>query len=440
MALALAADADRRARSYYGLASARFLLGQRRAALSAVEQALALLDAPDHALRPRLLYLQADLYVADAKPEVAEAPVRAALAAAERIGDQATVCQSLSLLGQIHSHRGDLAAELELIGRALSIARATGNGWREARTQADLAFLHAQMGEFTKVIPLAQAALSRLETMTARGGVAFAWNILGRAYGGIGRFDQAFDAFEQCRQVAEEIGLQSMSMQIPNMLGWLHYQLGDYRRALALDREGVDAALQAGAVTPEISARLNVCQDLLALEGAEAALPALQQLEERMAHGDFGFHSWRWRLRLLHIQGLCHLQGQDAGRVLTLAAEGAALAQRTSARKYVALNHELAGAALARLEQRTEAVQELEQAVQVANAIECRPVQWQALVRLAAVHHQLGDDQHASLCLTEAKTLVATIADHLGDAGLRATFRSFSAARFAETSRYALPR
>src|SRR5690606_25686961 len=67
-ALELAVDADHRARSLYGLASARFMLGQRRAALADVEEALALLNAPDHQLRPRLLYLQADLYFAGAKP------------------------------------------------------------------------------------------------------------------------------------------------------------------------------------------------------------------------------------------------------------------------------------------------------------------------------------------------------------------------------------
>ena len=67
-----------------------------------IDQALALLDDPDHPLRPQLLYLQADLLVAN-QPDAAEDPVRAALEVAERIGDQATVCQSLSLLGQLQA-------------------------------------------------------------------------------------------------------------------------------------------------------------------------------------------------------------------------------------------------------------------------------------------------------------------------------------------------
>jgi predicted ATPase len=82
----LASTAEQQARAWLGLARARFLLDQRRAALSDVATALALLDAPDNPLRPQLLYLQADLLAADAKPDAAEESVRAALAIAERIG------------------------------------------------------------------------------------------------------------------------------------------------------------------------------------------------------------------------------------------------------------------------------------------------------------------------------------------------------------------
>jgi DNA-binding SARP family transcriptional activator len=428
----LAPDPDRSVRARFGLASARFLLGQRDEALADIDWALALLDDADHTLRPRLLYLQADLLVASAQPEMAEGSVRAALAVAERIGDQATVCQSLSLLGQLYSHRGDLDTELELIERALAISRETKNHWREARTQADLAFLHAQRGEFTRAISLAQTALTFLKTTSDRGGVAFAWNILGRAYGGMGRFDSAFAAFDSCRQVAEEIELTSMSLQIPNMLGWLHFRLGDYAGALTLDREGVAIASREDALTPEISARLNVCRDRLEVDGPQEALAELQQIEARMASGDFGYHGWRWRIRLLHIQGHCHLRLHDPQRVLTLAEEGAALARRTSARKYIALFHELAGAALAKLERWEEAASELVEATREADAIECRPIAWQARVRLARVYRALEDGQQASELLAEAGAIVSTIADEVSDDELRATFLSSSKAWFSE--------
>jgi len=422
----LAPDQEQSARALFGLASARFLLGQRQEALTNVDRALALLDDPDHPLRPRLLYLQADLLVAIPEPELAEGSVRAALALAERIGDQSTVCQSLSLLGQLHSSRGDLNTELDLIERALTIARETKNYWREARTQADLAFLHAQRGEFARAIPLARTALTYLETTSDRGGVAFTWNILGRAYGGMGRFDPAFAAFEHCRQVAEEIELASMVLQIPNMLGWLHFQLGDYDGALALDREGVAIASRADALQPQISARLNVCQDRMEIDGPTVALVELEQIEEQMDSGDFGYHGWRWRIRLLHIQGLCHLRLHDPERALTLAAEGMALAQRTSARKYIALFHELTGAAMAKLGRWAEASYELGEAVREADAIECRPIAWQARVRLSRVYRALEDEQRAGARLEEAGAIVSAIADEVSDDQLRAKFLSSS--------------
>ncbi|MEZ4560750.1 MAG: BTAD domain-containing putative transcriptional regulator [Caldilineaceae bacterium] len=294
-----------------GLANARFLLGRRNAALADVAQALDLLGSADHALRAKLLYLQADLHFANAAPQPAEVAVRAALATAERTGDQETLAKSLSLLGQIHSHRGDLAREFTLIERALAITRATGNRGREARTETDLAFLHAQMGDFVQAKRLAQKALAYLEQTADRGSVAFAANMLGRAHGGMGAFDPAMAAFALCRTVADEIGLTSMSLQIPNMHGWLYQSIGAFDLALAADSESLARASDANAATPEISARLNVCRDRLELDGPDAALAELAAIEARMAHGDYGFHGWRWRLRLLYTQGLCHLRRGD---------------------------------------------------------------------------------------------------------------------------------
>ncbi|NJN83709.1 MAG: tetratricopeptide repeat protein, partial [Caldilineaceae bacterium] len=79
-----------------------------------------------------MLYLQADILLAGANAEEAEAIVAAALDSAQRVDDQETVCQSLSLLGVIHGHRGEIGRELEFIERALTISQASGNRWREA--------------------------------------------------------------------------------------------------------------------------------------------------------------------------------------------------------------------------------------------------------------------------------------------------------------------
>lgn len=223
----------------------------------------------------------------------------------------------------------------------------------------------------------------------------------------------------------DEIDLSSLSAQIPNMLGWLHHQLGDFGRALTLDREGVAVALQANLMTAEVSARLNICQDLLELDGAETALQELRKIEQRMDEGDFGYHGWRWRLRLLHIQASSHLRLGDAVRVLALAEEGAALAQRTSARKYIALNHELAGAALAQTERWTQAIHELEQAIRVADEVGCRPIGWHVRARLARIYQYLEDEERAKAWMVESEETVKWIADQVGDASLRGTFLSF---------------
>lgn len=322
----------------------------------------------------------------------------------------------------MYSSDGRTDAERKLIGEALTIARRSKNHWREARTLADLGWAEAGRGEFAAAIDHANGALHLLEQTDDQAGIAFAWNILGRAYGGCGRYDEAFAAFHYSRTFAEAIDHRFFVAQVPNMLGWLHQQLGDYAGAQRYNEEGVALARRWDKTPAEISALLNLQLDKLHLIDPMAALAGLDEVAQRIDKTAFGFHAWRWQLRLAHSKGLCHLALGEPEPALHLATEGMNVAQSTTSRKYIALNHELKGAVLAATDHWEDATAELSSAIALADQISYQPLRWQGRHRLETVYAALGHSEKQQSMRAEAQTIVASIAQTLGNGQLRETF------------------
>jgi tetratricopeptide (TPR) repeat protein len=420
-ALGLTTDPDTRARALGGLGRAYLGLDQPQTAIQLLSQALEASQEsdPHHA---QLLYWLAHVHFACYDPESAEPLVRSALAQAETNDDKETLCHALALLGQIHSHRGELAAEQAMIRRGLTLARQVGNRRREANTLADLGFLQAQCGDFDDAAASARQALDLVQASRDLAAQAFAWNILGRAEGGRGRYQAAFHAFEQSEILSTEINLHPILAQIPNMRGWLLHQLCNYERAHQENLKGLEIALQTKKDAPEISARLNLCLDALSLQRYQEAFSMLLEIETRLNRNDFGFHGWRWRLRLLHIKGLALLATDEPGAALAVAREGFDRAQAASAAKYIALNHELMGLAESALGQPDTAIAHLAEAVVVADRIHYQPLRWQARQHLARHFAQQGENATATLYSQQADQIVETICGELAEPEVRQTF------------------
>ena len=419
-ALALADAPALQADAYLGLGRAQFARDELDTALTNISQAQSLVEMDDR--RARLYHLQAEIHFARYEVDRAESAALAAQQSAEAMGDQEIVCQSLSLLGQICSARGDLGKEVVLITRALTICRQTQNRWREGRTLADLGWLQAQRAEFAEAVVLAGQSLSILETTDDRAGVAFAWNVLGRAHGGCGNYAAAFAAFRHSREIAATIDHKFLLAQVPNMLGWLHRQLCDYGGALALDRQGVELAQRWEKTPAEISACINVALDLLHLDDPERAMAQLLQVQRQIERKAFGFHGWRWQLRLLHAQGLCRLALQEPEPACALAREGICLANATTSRKYVALNQALVATAQAQIGQTDEAIATLTSALELADEIGYQPLRWESRWRLAKLHAAAGHPDRSRPWLQQAVQIVHAIADGIDQTPLHVIF------------------
>jgi tetratricopeptide (TPR) repeat protein len=240
--------------------------------------------------------------------------------------------------------------------------------------------------------------------------------------GGCGDYSRALDAFQRSQEEAQIVGDRYLLAQVFNMRGWIHRELCDYENGLKFDEAGVDFAQRWGKPSPEISARLNVCLDLLHLGDPGRSLGLLDKIEEQINTGAFGFHKWRWLQRLVHARGLCFLARDEPVKALALAEEALPLAETSVIRKYVALNHELRGMALAKLGRVDEAIGATETAISLADAIQYQPIRWAGRNQLAELYRQNGREQEAKNTSSEAGYIIKTIADALEDETLRAIF------------------
>jgi len=422
-ALALTDQPASQMDAYLGLGRAFILLDDHKAATAMIMQGLQLAERyGDDSRRARLLYAQAQNASRQHRPDGGKPEVEAALVAAEKAGDEYYLAQSLLLLTEVHESSGNLSSALETATRAQIVSSKLNDNQLEARALVEIGFLHAQRAEFNEAVSAAERGLNLLAETNDRNAIAYAWNIKGRALGGRGDYSRALDAFHRSQEEAEIISDRYLLAQVFNMQGWLYRELGDYENALKFDKEGVDTSKLWGKPSPEISARLNVCLDMLHLGDPNRALVLLDEIEGQINVGSFGFHNWRWRLRLLHARGLCFMVLDEPAKVLTLAEEGLSLAETNVSRKYVALNHELKGIALAELSKMDEAISELETAISLADATQYQPVRWGGRHQLAKLYRQNGRKQEAKNTSSEAKHIIQTIATALEDENLRATF------------------
>jgi predicted ATPase len=422
-ALALADKPPTQMDAYLGLGRAFTLLDDHNAASGIIQQGLHLAEHhSDDARRVRLLYAQAQNASRQHRSDGGKPEVEAALHAAEQIGDNHHLAQSMLLLTEVYESSGDLSSALETATRAQKICNKLKDNHMEARAQVEIGFLYAQQSDFDKAVKAAEGGLELLAETNDHNAIAYVWNILGRALGGRGDYNKALDAFQHSQEEAQIVGDRLLLAQVFNMRGWIYRELCDYENGLKFNEDGVEFAQQWSKPSPEISARLNICLDLLNLGDPKKALGLLDEIEEQINTGEFGFHKWRWHLRLLHARGLCYLAIEKPEKALALAEEGLPLAETATIHKYVALNYELKGMALASLDKVDEAIQALETAISLADEIQYQPIRWASRYQLAELYRQNGREQDAKYASSEAGFIINNIAEALEDETLRATF------------------
>jgi tetratricopeptide (TPR) repeat protein len=156
---------------------------------------------------------------------------------------------ALHLLGVIHHQRGEHAAAIDAIGRAISLHPET------AAFYVNLAEAHRALGQEEPAVALYQTAL-RL-----RPDLAYAHFNLGAALQSLGRVAEAVEPFRRAAQLLPN------TIHVHNSLGGVLRQLGKAEEALAPLRRAAELAPN------DAVAQCNLGQLLLSLNRPEAAVP-----------------------------------------------------------------------------------------------------------------------------------------------------------------------
>ena len=357
-----------------------------------------------------------------------------ALAIGREIGDEDAVAKSLSYLGLVHQMKGDLARGDEYLEESLRISEA--RGFKVAMAQ-NLTWLGAHAGwraDFGKAI-----ALSRRAEETARDTHDGLSELIGMAFRclaliGLGDYVQGQAVIKEGMTLAREREVAWILGRLTNSLGWLHQELGDFRRAAELDRESQQLGHAIKNPNVEVSALINVGWDHFHLGEADQSLAVLEDSQVRVEKFGFGAHHWRWRIHVAACLAEVLLAQGQPDKALVQAEKALLKAEETGSQKYLGKAHLLRGGIALGAADSTRAEADLRQALSIGQRIGYPNLVWPAAHALATAlasraekdrtARSKGDEVHTLAALAAAT--IRSIAERAPDAGLSRTFLNWS--------------
>ncbi|GAB3434719.1 BTAD domain-containing putative transcriptional regulator [Flindersiella endophytica] len=157
---------------------------------------------------------------------------RAGLAAAQRLGEPASLARAHLNLGTAHGRLRARAEALDELRQALTLFHQLRDPVGQAQTHIVLAAVHGGVGDYQQALDHSSLALDlRTATGDVRGQAA-ALNAVGWFHARLGTYDKGREycqqALELLRQVDDQLGVAATL----DSLGYLHQQAGDHETAL----------------------------------------------------------------------------------------------------------------------------------------------------------------------------------------------------------------
>jgi class 3 adenylate cyclase/tetratricopeptide (TPR) repeat protein len=261
------------------------------------------------------------------------------------------------------------------------------------------------------------------ETMFHR--LAAAWNEA-HLLATIGDYEEALRLLDETLVACRRLGHQIVEVRCLNTVGYVYAEIGDFDRAMAWNREGLEAALAVGAPVPEVemNARLNLVENFLTqgrLDDAEEQLAVVEPIV-RQPQPRQDFMRWRYGQRFLHDHGEYWLAREDPVQAAALAGECRAWAERTGSRKNIGKARRLLGQSHLALGRLTEAADELEAALRLAEEVGSPPQIWKTWVAVGELHRAEGRPVDARQAFGRAVAVIDQMASRLSDPERRKIF------------------
>jgi len=213
-----------------------------------------------------------------------------ALKIAREIGERRGEGAALGNLGITYAELGETQRAVELYKQALRIARETGDPAAEGETLGNLGVAYKSLGDLRRAVELYQQQLEIARKTGDRRREGAALGNLGIAYSLLGDVHRAIESHHQQLAITREVGDRRGEGNALGNLGVEYARLGQARLAGELFNQHLAIAREIGDRRGEASALWNMSLALhelgdraQAMAGAEAALKALEQIEDPAA-------------------------------------------------------------------------------------------------------------------------------------------------------------
>ncbi|MFQ5898032.1 MAG: AAA family ATPase [Candidatus Methylomirabilia bacterium] len=327
-----------------------------------------------------------------------------AMVIAEETGNELLLARALSSLGMVDQKVGMLH---QADGKFLGSVEICRRGGFKGPLVTNLVWLGAHAnwrGEFLRAIEYEREAERVAQEVHDGFFELVAYCFRCNAHAALGEWVLAFQALDDAMRKGRERENKYAIARGTNTLGWVHSELGDFRRAAEFNREGIELGRAANISNNEINAVINLADNHLSLGEVGPARRILRETAERLKTGFFDAHLWRWNIRVALAFARAAFLERDLDGALAPLEESLRLAEKTESRKYVAEARGLRGELRLAAGQPKEAIEELRGALTLAEAISCPTQIWR-------LSHQLGRALGGDRQLNQAREALARALD-----------------------------
>jgi tetratricopeptide (TPR) repeat protein/predicted Ser/Thr protein kinase len=351
-----------------------------------------------------------------------EMPLRTAeaLQAADRAGSAALRIETSVLIALKHLCYGELSDASAHMEANIRSARSIGHKpgllgsltWRGA--------LHFFQSEYA----LGEALLTESYELASelRDGFSLLVSLffLGLLRGNLGRMSEALATLKEAIAMAGRNGDHFWFPRLPNCIGWIHRELGDFKGAFEHDRHGVEVSCELHVLEAEANSLINMGIDYTHARASEKSVAAFERVED-IFHRDAWFR-WRYNIRHQAARSEHWLSQGDLKQAAEYATRLFDMASQFKARKYMAVARKLRAEIALSRGAAVEAETELHSALELLRSFPVPILEWKILAVLGRLHFAGNDSAGARSAFSQSAAIVQRIAGNSPDDKLRATF------------------
>ncbi len=339
-----------------------------------------------------------------------------ALELARSLNDREQLAFVLNDLGRVYTCVGEFEKAYTVLGQARTLWRELDNQAMLADSMGAEAEARSAAGEYDKAIELLHAALQISEKIENVWGQCYDRILLSFAHFDRGEADLAVRTAREGIELGEQANMIATTIGVRTDLAWMYGCFGAPDEGLVLTGQALAVVAEQQpawkALPAAVSVRLHLIKGDLAAAEATAAETPLEPVSIPYAH---------YTILILQAGVELALAKHDYEEALRLAEDLLAQVSTLTRPGILEVLYRKSDALIG-LGQPAAAHAVLAQARSLAEAIGAKQYLWQILSQLALLEAGLGNENEAAALNSEARQIVASIAERLQTVGLRESF------------------